>query len=133
MFAGILIEFRGNISDGINSVMVGIVKHVNPLQNPSRIDCMVICVIPLDSVFMGSIAAIGEEWAITRMSNRFTKDSEIKLIVAHVSNRARHLMRLPFRSRTYTNALVSNCGVDVHELVTRLVHPSPVDLASHSV
>lgn len=49
-FAGILIMFRGNTSDGIESAIAGIVKHVRFLRKSSYIDCMVIRTMPLDLV-----------------------------------------------------------------------------------
>lgn len=60
-------------------------------------------------------------------------DSEIKFAVAHVSNKARHLISFRLRSRMYINALVNNWGLDSRDIDVRLVALSGIESASHSV
>jgi len=59
MFAGIPTDSRENVSDGIKLEIVGIVKHVEFLRKLLHLDCITICTIPFDSVFMVSIALMG--------------------------------------------------------------------------
>lgn len=92
MFDGILIESRGNISDGTESAMAGIIKHVKFLEKSLCIECIVICVTPVDSVLAPLIALIGVDNVSTRAFKRFAIVSDIKFAVAPVSSKARHLI-----------------------------------------
>lgn len=55
---------------------------------------MVICVIPPENEFIALTALIDVSCVIVRTPSRLTIESEMKFAVAHVSNKARHLMRL---------------------------------------
>jgi len=127
MFAGIVIELRGNVSEGTRSAIAGIVKHVNSLLKPSCRDRIASRTTPFDFVTMVLIAPMDVEFAWICTPNRSTTDSEMKFAVAQVSSKARHLTGLFLESTIYTNALVNSCGVDEGGIVARTVVLLPVN------
>lgn len=133
MLPGMFRESRGNTSDGINSAMLGIVRQVNSLENPSIIDVITILTKPLDTVFVEFIAPMGIECLVTFKRNRFARVSVMKFAVAHVSNNARALILFCSQSRTPTIALINSCGDASVVNAVRLMVGSVVIPASHSL
>lgn len=106
-------------------------RYVKSLRKLSCMDCMVMRIMPAEKVFIELIAPIGVECGVTTLLKRLTVCSEIKFAVAHVSNNARHLMKLYSLSRMYTVALVINCGM-IWDTATRLLTLSLTLTSSHT-
>lgn len=69
---------------------------------------MVTEMIPFETVFIELIAPTGNVHEITGSRKDFASFLVIKLAVAHVSNNARHLIKLKSLSCTYIVAVVIN-------------------------
>lgn len=121
-----------NVSEGIKSVMTGIVRHVNSLRKSPMRDCIVIFTKPFDLVLMALIAPMGKWCSITREFSHFTIVSEMKFAIAHVSNKARVSIKWFLWSRMCMMALINNWGEHAPDNVARLVVLPPAGTVSQS-